>query len=94
MGKLLRSVLVTGFPGRQPAVHLVRELATRGERSVCCLVTEGRQERAHELLSALPEAARERVSIWVGDPRSMDLGLSGEEFAVIAGSVEVIHHCA
>lgn len=94
MGKLLRAVLVTGFPGRQPAVHLVRELATRGERSVCCLVTEGRRERAHELLSALPEAARERVSIWVGDPRSMDLGLSGEEFAVITGSVEVIHHCA
>ena len=94
MGKLIRSVLVTGFPGRQPAVHLVRELANRGERSVCCLVTEGRQERAMELLDALPESARERVSIWLGDPRSMDLGLSGEEFAVLAEGVEVIHHCA
>lgn len=94
VGRLVRSVLVTGFPGRQPAVHLVRELATRGERSVCCLVTEGRQERALELLDALPESARERVSVWVGDPRSMDLGLSGEEFAVLAESVEVIHHCA
>lgn len=94
MGELLRSVLVTGFPGRQPAVHLVRELAMKGERSVCCLVTEGRQDRAQELLSTLPNTARERVSIWLGDPRSMDLGLSGEEFAVLAESLEVIHHCA
>ncbi len=94
MGKLVRSVLVTGFPGRQPAVHLVRELAARGELSVCCLVNETRHERALELIQALPEAARKRGSIWLGDPRSMDMGLSGEEFAVLIESVEVIHHCA
>ena len=94
MGTLVRSVLVTGFPGRQPAVHLVRALATHGKRSVCCLVSESRQERALELLDMLPASARERVSLWVGDPRSMDLGLSGEEFAVLAERVEVIHHCA
>jgi len=94
VGPLVRSVLVTGFPGRQPAVHLVRELAGREERSVCCLVTEGRQERALELLYPLPKAARDRVSLLVGDPRSLDLGLSGEEFSVLAESVEVIHHCA
>jgi thioester reductase-like protein len=75
-------------------VHLVRELATHDERSVCCLVTEGRKERALELLGELPASASERVSLWVGDPRSMDLGLSGEEFAVLAEQVEVIHHCA
>ncbi|UCF48234.1 MAG: SDR family oxidoreductase [Myxococcales bacterium] len=94
MGTLLRSVLVTGFPSRQPAVHLVRELAADDERTVCCLVTEGRQDRALELLDALPASARERVSLWVGDPRFMDLGLSGEEFAVLAEGVEIIHHCA
>ena len=94
MGELVRSILVTGFPGRQPAVHLVRELATHDDRSVCCLVSEGRQERALELLDMLPASARERVSIWVGDPRSMDLGLSGEEFSVLAAGIEVIHHCA
>ena len=94
MGALVRSVLVTGFPGRQPAVHLVRELASHDERTVCCLITEGRKARALELLDKLPVSARERVSLWVGDPRSMDLGLSGEEFAVLAEQVEVIHHCA
>jgi len=94
VGTLGRSVLITGFPGRQPAVHLVRELATQGELSVCCVVTEAREARAIELLSSLPSSVRDRVSLWVGDPRSMDLGLSGEEFAMLAERVEVIHHCA
>jgi thioester reductase-like protein len=73
---------------------LVRELATHDERSVCCLVNKSQQKRALELLGALSASARERVSLWVGDPRSMDLGLSGEEFAVLTERVEVIHHCA
>lgn len=94
MGTLARSVLVTGFPGRQPAIHLVRELALHGERSVCCLVTEGRAERAHELVDALPPEARGRVSLWIGDARSIDLGLSGEELTQLLERVEVIHHCA
>ena len=34
MGKLVRSVLITGFPERQPAVHLVRELALHGDAAV------------------------------------------------------------
>jgi thioester reductase-like protein len=91
---LARSVLVTGFPGRQPAVHLVRELALEGDRTVCCVVTEGRQERAEKVLEALPADARDRVSLWVGDPRSIDLGLSGEEHAQLTERVELIHHCA
>ncbi|MDH4281151.1 MAG: SDR family oxidoreductase [Myxococcales bacterium] len=94
MGTPLRSVLITGFPGRQPAVHLVRELATHGDRSVCCLVPESRQERALDLLDALPPQARDRVSLWVGDPRWMDLGLSGEELSLLTERVEIIHHCA
>jgi thioester reductase-like protein len=72
---------------------LVRELVAQGELSVCCVVTEAREARAIELLSTLPPQARDRVSLWVGDPRSMDLGLSGEEFARLAEHVEVIHHC-
>ncbi|MBW2509239.1 MAG: SDR family oxidoreductase, partial [Deltaproteobacteria bacterium] len=94
MGTLARSVLVTGFPGRQPAIHLVRELAVHGEHSVCCLVTEAREERARELLSTLPAEAQNRVSLWIGDARSIDLGLSGEELAQLTERVELIHHCA
>jgi thioester reductase-like protein len=75
-------------------VHVVRELARKDERSVCCLVSEGRRERALELLDELPTSARDRVSCWVGDPRSLDLGLSGEEFRMLTESVEVIHHCS
>lgn len=94
MARLVRSVLVTGFPQRQAAVHLVRELALGGERSVCVLVAESQQERAAELLGGLPGAARERISLWVGDPRSIDLGLSGEELRMLSERVELIHHCA
>ncbi len=94
MGMLARSVLVTGFPGRQPAVHLVRELAARPNRSVCCVVPASRLEQAHGLVDALPAHARERVSLWEGDPRSIDLGLSREELALLLERVEVIHHCA
>jgi thioester reductase-like protein len=57
-------------------------------------VKQGRQERAQELLAALPPSASKRVSLWIGDTRLMDLGLSGEEFAALAERVEVIHHCA
>lgn len=94
MGTLARSTLVTGFPGRQPAVHLVRELAFGDDRSVCCLVTEAQHERANELLEELPPGARDNVSLWIGDPRSIDFGLSGEELAVLSERVEVIHHCS
>jgi thioester reductase-like protein len=93
MGKLVRSALVTGFPQRQAAVHLVRELALHGEPWVCAVVAEGNQELATELLDSLPAAARERVSFWIGDPRSIDLGLSGEELGVLSERVEIIHHC-
>jgi thioester reductase-like protein len=75
-------------------VHLVRELALQGDRSVCCVVTESRQERAMEILETLPAAARDKVLLWVGDPRSIDLGLSGEELHMLSERVEVIHHCA
>lgn len=94
MATLARSVLVTGFPGRQPAVHLVRELAREGDRTVCCIVPESRIDRAEELLDALPAEARDRVSLWMGDPRSIDFGLSGDELAQLVERVEVIHHCA
>lgn len=89
-----RSVLVTGFPARQPAVHLVRELTRRGDRTVCCLVPDGRREQAESLVEDLSGSERERVSLWFGDPRSIDLGLSGEEHARLAERVEMIHHCA
>jgi thioester reductase-like protein len=94
MRKLARCVLVTGFPQRQPAVHLVRELALQADLSVCALVAESQRERGIELLDSLPVAARDRVSFWTGDPRSIDLGLSGEELRVLSERVEVVHHCA
>ena len=94
MATMARSALVTGFPRRQPAVHLVRQLAQQSDLSVCALVPETQQERAFEIIDALPASSRSRISIWVGDPRSIDLGLSGEELRMLSERIEVIHHCA
>ena len=47
-----------------------------------------------ELIRALPAAERKRVSVWVGDPRSIDFGLSAKELAALTDRVRVIHHCA
>jgi len=94
MATMARSALVTGFPRRQAAVHLVRELALHSDLSVCALVPESEQERAVELIEAIPAPRRNRISVWVGDPRSIDLGLSGEELRMLSERIEVIHHCA
>lgn len=94
MGSSARAALVTGFPGRQLAVHLVRELCRDTRLSIYCLVTESQHERALDLIAQLPTSAQSRVSLLLGDPRSLDLGLSGEEFMTLTGRLEVIHHCA
>jgi len=94
MATALREVLVTGFPGRQLAVHLTRELCRTEHAQVTCLVTEAQETRTYELLEMLPSDARRRVSVLVGDPRSLDLGLSGEEFVALTSELEVIHHCS
>ena len=94
MGAVARNVLLTGFPGRQLAIHLVRELCRDEDVSLRCLVTERQQERAIELIQQLPRDAQPRVSVLLGDPRSLDLGLSGEEFNSLVSDLEVIHHCA
>ncbi|MCZ6807661.1 MAG: SDR family oxidoreductase [Deltaproteobacteria bacterium] len=93
-GSSARTVLVTGFPGRQLAVHLVRELCRDKRLLIHCLVTESQQERALELIAQLPASAHSRVSLLLGDPRSLDLGLSGEEFTILIKQLEVIYHCA
>ena len=88
------TVLVTGFPGRHLALHLVKELSRDENVTIACLVTENQHRQAIELLRGLPLSARTRISLWVGDPRSLDLGLSGQEITELTAEVEVIHHCA
>lgn len=94
MTTLANSVLVTGFPERHLALHLVRELLEDRQLSVHCIVSEGSVERSETFLDALPSDARGRIALWVGDPKALDLGLSGDEFTHLTEQIEVIHHCA
>jgi thioester reductase-like protein len=94
MGGSARAALVTGFPGRQLAVHLVRGLCRDERLSIHCLVTESQRERALALVAQLPASAHSRISLLIGDPRALDLGLSGEEFRTLTERLGVIHHCA
>ncbi len=88
------TILVTGFPGRQLAVHVVRELVRRDDSEIVCVVTATQEEQAHELIEQLPAIARTRFRVLIGDPRSLDLGLSGKEFNTLTQKLDVIHHCA
>lgn len=86
--------LVTGFPERRLARHLVQTLARDEKQYVCCLVLESHLQRAEQFVERLPAAARRRISLLQGDPKAIDLGLSGEEFTKLSQDVRVIHHCA
>jgi thioester reductase-like protein len=61
---------------------------------VCCIVNDSQHEHAREVVGALPDTSRRRVSLMIGDPRSLDLGLSGEELVALTDHLQVIHHCS
>lgn len=86
--------LITGFPERQLARHLVHALSKEETQAIYCVVLESHLRRAEAFIARLPEAARKRVSILLGDAKAIDLGLSGEEFRKLSSELEVIHHCA
>ena len=85
-------VLLTGLPGLR-ARYVLRELLAGGDL-VRVLVRIEDAERVREVLAALPEAERARISIVEGNAASMDLGLSGKEFAALGAEIDRIHHVA
>lgn len=85
-------VLLTGLPGFR-ARYVLRELL-EGGNFVHVLVQLEHAERVRELLVALPEEQRARISVVEGNPSAMDLGLSGKEFAELGGELDRIHHVA
>ncbi|MEM7135590.1 MAG: SDR family oxidoreductase [Myxococcota bacterium] len=88
------NVLVTGFPGRQLATHVVRGLSRDPSVSLWCLTTASQEERARELVASMGMTDGEDATLLVGDPRALDLGLSGEEFQRLTADLHVIHHGA
>ena len=90
-----RTALVTGFPTSFLATRVVRKILEQEPRTRVTWVVQTKfEERARQLVSELPSAARARVRLLEGDVAAMDLGLSGKELLELAREVTVIHHCA
>src|SRR5437764_10340457 len=86
--------LLTGFPSFL-ARRLAREILSREpETLVYAVVRSKLASEAEEALVTLPLAQRERVVLIEGDAASMDLGLSGAEFRLLASEVDRIYHAA
>ena len=93
MTTLTTQTLVTGFPERQLAKHLVKELLNSQQQTVHCIVTSSQMSNAEDFIQQLPHAAQQRIQLWTGDPRGIDMGLSGKESNQISDIIEVVHHC-
>ncbi len=86
-------VLVTGIPQSFLSRRLLTALLTQhASIDVRTVVRESDRERARTFLSELPTEQRKRVRLLEGSETSMDLGLSGAEFAALAEEVTCIHH--
>lgn len=86
-------VLLTGFPSFK-ARKMCEELVRSPRTLVHAVVHKKFEADAREALEALPLDQRSRVNLLEGDAAAMDLGLSGREFADLAGEVDRIHHMA
>lgn len=87
-------VLVTGFPAftarRMAAAIVDRDPSAR----VFLLSRTKFADEARALASSLPPDKGGRIEVVEGDVCDMDLGLSGREYATLAGEITAIQHMA
>ncbi|MBI5496523.1 MAG: SDR family oxidoreductase [Deltaproteobacteria bacterium] len=89
-----RHVFITGFPGFI-ARRLVRQLLVdEPDSHVTALVEERQMVKARRCREDLDAAGARRLQLITGDVMSMDLGLSGEEFATLRDRVSTVFHLA
>lgn len=88
-----RTILVTGLP--QYTTRRFLEHAARQEPSSVfyLLVPERALPGARKLVASLP-GRKDRFRLLEGEPRKIDLGLSGAEWRALTEEVQVIHHMA
>ncbi len=84
--------LITGY-SEQLASLICHEILAREKKArVFLLVRSKKIKAAERLLSKLPASQAERVSLFEGDVRSLDLGLSGVEYKKLVSQVDRIFH--
>lgn len=88
------TALITGFPGFHARRLAFQLLAAEPELKLTLLRRASDSERSAATLAELPSDQRARVTELEGDPTSLDFGLSGAEYRVLAGSVQRIFHFA
>jgi thioester reductase-like protein len=88
------TTLVTGFPNFTAKRLVRRLLETDPEERVFLLARDKFRAAATDYLSTLPDDARARVEVVVGDVCDIDLGLTGAEYTALAGTITAIHHTA
>lgn len=88
-------IVVTGFPTSFLATRVVRDRLRRTDEDVWCVVQSQHLRAAERLRDEwLSTKQRGRLRLLEGDTASLDLGLSGSEFMMLAREVRTIHHCA
>lgn len=88
------AVLVTGFPSFTATRLVGKILAADQDCRLFLLTREKFAGAAEELLAPMPDSARRRAQVIIGDVCDMDLGLSGAEYKALASQVTTIHHLA
>lgn len=86
------TTLVTGFPS-YTARRMIGRLLAAGQR-VFMLVRHQDSTQIGEYLSTLEGSTQRRLVSMIGDPTSMDLGLSGKEYRLLVDELSCIHHMA
>jgi len=86
-------VLLTGLPSFS-ARKTCEALLASSRSVVHAVVRERDSEAFRSFLDELPLDARQRVRPLLGDPASIDLGLSGAEWQALRMRVHRIHHVA
>lgn len=87
-------VFLTGLPSFSARKTCEALLASPSRIVVHALVRDKDSDAFSSFLDELPLDARQRVRPLVGDPASIDLGLSGAEWQTLRARVHRIHHLA
>ncbi len=87
-------ILLTGLPSFAARKTCEALLEDDGHTRIYAVVRERDLEGMHVFLGELAPLQRARIELLTGDPSSIDLGLSGDEWNALRDRVTRIHHVA
>lgn len=93
-----KNILLTGASGYLGA-HLLRELAADRQKTIYCLLRKGGEARLTQVLSFYfgksgADTMKRQIRILEGDITLSDLGIDGEIYQTITGTIDTVVHAA